>query len=89
MSTMEEKITLIGDDGEEIELFVLEETRIGGKDYLLVTDVQEGDGDCYILKDISDSTEATAVYEMVEDAKELDYLIGLFSELLEDIDLEG
>ena len=31
--------------------YVLEETRIHGKDYLLVTDAPEDeDGECYILK---------------------------------------
>ncbi|MBQ8845971.1 MAG: DUF1292 domain-containing protein, partial [Lachnospiraceae bacterium] len=40
-----------------------------------------------ILKDISAEGEAEAVYEIVEDEKELAAVAGLFSELLEDTDL--
>lgn len=85
---MEEKIILTGDNGEELELYILESTRIGGADYILVSDVETGDGNCYILKDKSDSQDEEAVYEIVEDEKELDYLLNLFAELLEDVDLE-
>lgn len=85
---MDEKIILTGEDGEELELYILEETRIGGMDYILASDVESGDGNCYILKDKSDSADTEAVYEIVEDEKKLDYLINLFAELLDDVDLE-
>ena len=85
---MEEKIIFTGDDGEELELFVLEGTRIGGVDYILAADVETGDGNCYILKDKSGSEEETAIYEMVDDDNEMDYLLSVFAELLEDVDLE-
>jgi len=85
---MAEKLILEGETGEELELFILEGTRIGGVDYILATDVESGDGDCYILKDKSDSAEATAVYEMVDDENEMDYLLSVFAELLDDVDLE-
>ena len=48
---MDEKIILTGEDGEKLELYILEETRIGGMDYILASDVESGDGNCYILKD--------------------------------------
>ena len=58
---------------------VLEETRIHGKDYLLVTDAPEDeDGECYILKDVSGEQEPDAVYEFVEDDRELDSVMGIF-----------
>ena len=38
---MEEKITLQTDTGEAVDFFVLEETRINGMNYLLVTDSDE------------------------------------------------
>lgn len=85
---MTEKLIFEGETGEELELFILEGTRIGGVDYILATDVESGDGDCYILKDKSDSAEATAVYEMVDDENEMDYLLSVFAELLDDVDLE-
>ena len=51
---MEEKITLQTDTGEAVDFYVLEETRINGMNYLLVTDSEEEeDGECYILKDVS------------------------------------
>ena len=47
-----EKITFIPENEEEaVEFYVLEETRIGGVDYILVTDSEEGDAECLILKD--------------------------------------
>ncbi|MBO6163539.1 MAG: DUF1292 domain-containing protein [Lachnospiraceae bacterium] len=84
-----EKIILEGDQGESIELYPLETTRLAGVDYILAADTEAGDGTCYILKDVSKEDGQDALYEMVEDEKELDLLLNLFSELLEDVDLEG
>ena len=59
---MEERtdcITMVTEDGDEVVFSVLEETRIHGKDYLLVTDAPEDeDGECYILKDVMGIFEA-------------------------------
>ena len=33
-----EKITFIADDGEAVDFFVLEQTTVGGVNYILVTD---------------------------------------------------
>ena len=48
-------ITLETGDGERVDFYVLEETRISGMNYLLVTDAPEDaqEGECYILKDKS------------------------------------
>ena len=87
--TQEEKITLQTDDGEAVDFYVLEETRINGMNYLMVTDAQEEeDGECYVLKDVSGSGDSEAVYEFVENDDELDYLYRIFTELLEDVDVE-
>ena len=68
---------------------VLEETRIHGKDYLLVTDAPEDeDGECYILKDVSGENDSEALFEFVEDDRELDGVMGIFEELLKDADVE-
>ncbi len=84
-----EKITLRTDEGETADFYVLEETRINGMDYLMVTDSMEGeDGECYCLKDKSSSSDSEAVYEFVENEDELDYLYRIFAELLEDMDVE-
>ena len=85
----EERITLLTDTGEAVEFYVLEETKINGMNYLMVTDAKEGeDGECYVLKDMSGSADSEAVYEFVENDDELDYLYRIFSELLEDAEVE-
>lgn len=92
MNKEERKITLITDDGENVDFYVLEETRISGVNYLLVTDAAETEeeGECYILKDLSKQEESDALYEFVEDDNEIDYLYKIFSELLDgaDVDIE-
>lgn len=86
----EEKITLQTEDGELVDFFVLEETRINGMNYLLVTDEEDedADGECYILKDTSKAEEAEAVYQFVEDDDELNDLFQIFTQLLDDADVE-
>ena len=84
---MEEKITLQTDTGESVDFYVLEETRINGMNYLLVTDSEE-DGECYILKDVSKAEDSDAVYEFVENDDEMDYLFKIFTELMEDMEVE-
>jgi uncharacterized protein YrzB (UPF0473 family) len=82
-------IRIVDDKGEEIELYIIEETRIGGMNYILVTDAAEDeDGECYILKDVSKDDEDEAVYEFVENEDELDYMFKIFTELMEDSDTE-
>ena len=83
-----DKIVFSGEAGDSIELYVLESTRLGGMDYVLATDKVSGDGDCYILKDVSESESADAVYEMVENEHELEYLASVFAELVEDVDID-
>ena len=70
------------------EFYVLEQTMIGGISYLLVTDKEEGDGEAWILKDLSKDGETEALYEMVEDEVELEAVSRIFAEMLEDVDLE-
>ena len=82
-----DKIRFIG-ESEAIELYVLDSTRLAGINYLLASDVEAGDGECYILKETTPEDSAEAVYEMVEDNGILDYLAGIFAEQLEDVDIE-
>ena len=90
MNSEEMKITLTTDTGEDVEFYVLEETRINGMNYLLVTDAadDEDEGECYILKDLSKQEETQALYEFVEDDNEIDYLFKIFSELLDGVDVD-
>ncbi len=84
-----EKITFVPDDQEEaVEFYVLEETRIGGVDYILVTDSEEGDAECLILKDLSRAEDTEGLYVIVEDETELDSVFGVFEQMMEDVDIE-
>ena len=83
-----EKIAFqLQDSLETVDFFVLEQTRINGADYILVTDAEDGDGEALILKDLSEDGEQEAVYEIVEDDDELEALSVIFGEMLEDVDL--
>ena len=89
MNNREGMISMLTDDGSMVDFFVLEETRINGKNYLMVTDSQEEeDGDCYILKDISRPEDSEAIYEFVEDDEELDFLYRIFLELVSDMEID-
>lgn len=84
-----EKITFIHEESDEsVDFYVLEQTRMGGITYILVTDSQEDEAECLILKDTSGDSEADGVYEIVEDDVELEAVSKVFEELLEDIDIE-
>ncbi len=88
---MEQKpdvIVFTAEDGEEVTFQVLEQTRLGGVDYLLVSTTEEEEPEALILKDISKDMEEEAVYDIVEDDRELELVAGIFRELLDDIDLE-
>ena len=82
-----EKITFRPEVEEPVEFYVLEQTRIGGHNYILVTDVEEGDGDALILKDMSQDGEEESIYDVVSDDEELEAVSGVFADMLEDIDL--
>ena len=82
-----EKITFRPEGDETVEFYVLEQTRIGGHNYILVTDVEEGDGDALILKDMSQDGEEESIYDVVSDDEELEAVSGVFADMLEDVDL--
>lgn len=82
-----EKITFRPDGEEPVDFYVLEQTTIGGSQYILVTDSEEGDGDALILKDISQIDEEEGIYTVVSDDKELNAVAGIFASILEDIEL--
>lgn len=88
---MTEKIVFKDETGEEIEFYVLEETRINNMNYLLVTesdDDEDEEAAAYILKDVSNQEDEEAIYEMVENDDELKYMSDIFEELLEDVDIK-
>lgn len=82
-----EKIKFTLDTQESVEFYVLEQTKLGGSQYILVTDTQDGDGEALILKEVSEPGLKECVYEIVEDDTELAAIAGVFENLLEDIEL--
>ena len=87
---MDKIVFTFSETGEEVEFFVLEQTKFQGSQYLLVTDSdkEEEDADGYILKDLSDSEDSEAIYEMVDDDRELEAVSQIFAQLLEDVAFE-
>ena len=84
-----EKIRFVMEDtGETVEFFVLEQTKLGAETYILVTDSEEDDAECLILREEGTSETSDGIYEIVEDETELAAVSKLFEELLEDVDIE-
>ena len=71
----EQKITFETDDGA-VEMYVIDETRINGCNYILVADAPKGDAECLILKDTAPDDSKESVYEEVLDDDELDAVNG-------------
>ena len=82
-----EKIVFTPAGEEAVEFYVLEQTRLGGIDYILVTDSEEDDGEALILRDMSAPEEEEAVYEIVADDEELNAVAAVFENMLEGIEL--
>lgn len=80
-----EQIILSGADGEDIPVYVLEETQLSGKKYLLVCDSEDEneDANAFILKEVAEEN-GDVVYDVVEDDVEFDAVAKLFEELVGD-----
>lgn len=83
-----EKITFNPQGEDPVDFYVVEQTRIGGYNYILVTDFEEGDGEALILKDISKDGEEESVFTIVSDDEELSAVAGVFENLLDDVEFE-
>ena len=84
-----EKIKFMSEEmNEEVDFYVLEQTKVGGVSYILVTDSEEDDAECLILKGTSGESQSESVYEIVEDDVELSAVLKVFEELLEDVEIE-
>ncbi len=84
-----QSINFITDEGEEIPFYIIEQTTLAGKDFLLVTDsdTDEDEAEVYIMQEISDQDDQT-VYEFVDDEAQLEALSKVFAELLDDVDIQ-
>lgn len=83
---MEKVEFFLEDTKEAVEFHVLEQTRINGSAYILVTDPEDEEV-CLILKDLSSEEDQESVYEIVEEDTELEAVSKVFEELLEDTDI--
>ena len=84
-----EKIKFMSEEmQEEAEFFVLEQTKVNGVSYILVTDSEEDDAECLILKDTSEEDGSDSIYEIVVDDVEIGAVSKVFEELLEDVVIE-
>lgn len=83
-----DKIKFITETGEVVEFYIEEQTRINGKNYILVTDSMDDEANAYIMKDMSLDTDLEADYVMVEDDVELEAVSKVFEQMLDDIDIE-
>lgn len=82
-----EKIIFRPEGEDPVEFYILEQTRISGIDYILVTDTEEDDGEALILRDTSREGDAEALYEIVTEDEELNAVAAVFENMLEDIEL--
>ncbi|MBS7303436.1 MAG: DUF1292 domain-containing protein [Lachnospiraceae bacterium] len=82
-----DKVTFQKNETETVEYYILEQTRISGINYLLVTDTEEGDGEAIILKEISKAEDEIGGYTDDLTDKEFEAVVPIFENLLEDVDL--
>ena len=81
---MTEKVSFITEgETETIDFYIVEQERLAGRNYLLVTDSEEGDGEALILcEEIQDGQ---TVYRIVEDDAEISAVAILFRDGLEEM----
>ena len=88
MSTKPEKI-IFYTDTEEVEFYVIEQTKINDVNYILVADSMDDEAEALILKETVNEEDAeNVVYSEIEDDIELEAIFKVFSEILDDIDIE-
>lgn len=83
----ETTVNFTTEDGDVAVFRVIEETKIGGVKYLLVLDdIEDEEEEALILKEVPNEG-AEALYDIVEDEKELTAVAAIFEELLDDLEL--
>jgi len=76
-------------DTDEIEFYVIEQTRINDVNYILVADSMDDEAEALILKETVNEEDAEdVIYSEIEDDSELESISRVFSEILDDIDIE-
>lgn len=75
-------------DGEKKEIEIIEQTVIDGITYILVCEKDADDGDCFILKDLSDINDDTANYSTIDNDDELEKVFDVFKNILKNDSIE-
>ena len=84
----ETTVNFTTEEGEVAVFKVIEETKIGGVKYLLVLDdIEDEEEEALILKERPSEGAEEALYDIVDDEKELTAVAAIFEELLEDLEL--
>ncbi len=87
-----ESISFLTDDNEKVELFILDQTSLNGKNYLLVSEDPEPadteDTLVYIMRETGGSEDDMVSYVFVDEDEELEVVSSVFEQLLEDMDIE-
>jgi uncharacterized protein YrzB (UPF0473 family) len=86
MENRPDEITFITEDNKEVLFQVIEATRLGGVNYLLVCTTDGDEEEALILKDVSKDSDIEAIYDIVEDDMELNMASEIFKELIDDIE---
>lgn len=81
-----EKITFQLNENDKVEYYVLEQTKLAGETYLLVTDTEEGDGEALILRQISGTEDGEFGYTDDLTDEEMDAVVPIFENLLDDVE---
>ena len=77
-----EVVTMIDEDGDEIEFSIIDHVASGGERYLLVVEtsqMDEEESEAFILKEESINTD-DVTYAMVEDEAEFDRITAVFAQ---------
>ena len=83
-------ITMVDDEGDELEFFVINELVDNGVSYLLLIESEFADdeeSDAIIFKMTSNDNDQP-VYEEIEDDEEFERIAGLFAKDSDEYDLE-
>ncbi len=87
-NNQETTVNFTTEDGDVAVFRVIEETKINGVKYLLVLDdIEDEEEEALILKEVPNEGAEEALYDIVEDEKELTAVAAIFEELLDDLEL--
>lgn len=86
MDAKQKMIEFTTDDGQLQSFYIVEQTKIAGSNYLLVTESVEDNAEAYIMKETVEE-ENQSIYEILDDDTEIEAVSKVFAELLDDIDI--